>query len=93
MDDSSQGSTSHAGHMGAFRFLLHHNVALAVILTAFIWIPGADATAFQRWDPPSVENPREPQVPSWEAGTMAPAALQPYRAGIGLRSHLTCRMF
>ena len=55
--------------------------------------PGTDATAFQCWDPQSVENPREPQVPSWEAGTMAPTALQLYRAGIRLRSHLICKTF
>ena len=55
--------------------------------------PGTDSTAFQCWDPQSVENPREPQVPSWEAGTMAPTALQPYRAGIRLRSHLICKTF
>lgn len=35
LDDSSQGSASHAGHMESFEFLLHHTVALAVILTAF----------------------------------------------------------
>lgn len=88
---SSRGSASHAGHR-----VRSDSSSITtwqrVTLPAFIWTPGSNSTAFQCWEPQSLENPREPQVPSWEAGTMAPTALQPYRAGRRLRSHLTCKL-
>lgn len=83
---SSQGSASHAGHR-VRSDCSSITTWQRVTLPAFVWTPGSNSTAFQCWEPEALEDPG-----SLRPQREAPTALQPYRAGVRLRSRLTCKL-